>query len=129
MQVEVVSPETVLYSGEGEMVVCRTTDGDIAFLAGHASFIGALDIGKVRVILADGDEHTIAVHGGFVEVGNDKVIVLSDVAELPEQIDAGRAREAKQRAQSALAADSDDQAAKDALARANTRLEVAGAPD
>ena len=124
-----VSPEQVLYEGEGEMVVCRTTDGDIAFLPGHAPFLGALGIAKVRVILADGDEHTIAVHGGFVEVGNDQVIVLSDVAELPEQIDAGRAREAKQRAQSALAADSDDQAAKDALARANTRLEVAGAPD
>ena len=54
LHVEVVSPETVLYSGEGDMVVCRTADGDIAFLPGHAPFIGALGIAKVRVILPDG---------------------------------------------------------------------------
>jgi F-type H+-transporting ATPase subunit epsilon len=67
------------------------------------------------------------VHGGFVEVFNDHVIVLSDVAELPEQIDVPRAREAKDRAEVALRADEHDEDAKDALARAETRLDVAGA--
>jgi F-type H+-transporting ATPase subunit epsilon len=127
LQVEVVSPEEVLYSGEGEMVVCRTADGDIAFLPGHAPFIGALGVAKVRVILPGSGEQAIAVHGGFVEVGHDRVIVLSDVAELPEQIDVERAREAKARAEAALAQDDQDEAAAGALARAVLRLDVAGA--
>jgi F-type H+-transporting ATPase subunit epsilon len=127
LQVEIVSPERVLYSGEGEMVVARSSDGDIAFLPGHAPFIGALDIAPVRVILPSTGEQAAAVHGGFVNVSNDQVIVLSDVAELPEQIDVERAREAKTRAEAALRADEHDEAASDALARANTRLEVAGA--
>jgi F-type H+-transporting ATPase subunit epsilon len=55
------------------------------------------------------------------------VIVLSDVAELPEQIDVPRAQEAKARAEAALRADEHDEDARDALARAETRLEVAGA--
>jgi len=127
LQVEVVSPEEVLYSGEGDMVVCRTADGDIAFLPGHAPFIGALGVAKVRVILPGSGEQVIAVHGGFVEVGHDRVIVLSDVAELPEQIDVERASEAKARAESALGRDELDEAAADALARAELRLDVAGA--
>ncbi|HZP27587.1 MAG TPA: ATP synthase F1 subunit epsilon [Acidimicrobiia bacterium] len=127
LQVEVVSPEDVLYSGEGEMVVCRTADGDIAFLPGHAPFIGALGTAKVRVILPGSGEQAIAVHGGFVEVGHDKVIVLSDVAELPEQIDTERARVAKERAEAALASNEQDEAAAAALARARLRLDVAGA--
>ena len=127
LHVQVVSPEQILYEGEGEMVVCRTDDGDIAFLPGHAPLLGALGVAKVRVILPGEGEYPIAVHGGFVEVSNDRVIVLSDVAELPEQIDIERATAARQRAQAALAADGDDEFAMGALARAGLRLEVGGA--
>ncbi len=126
MQVEVVSPERVLYEGEGEMVVCRTEDGDIAFLPGHAPFLAALGTAAVRVIHPDG-EHMIAVHEGFVEVANDRVIVLSDVAELPDQIDVARAAAAKAAAEAVLATVPDDDEAAAALARANLRLEVAAA--
>ncbi|HUV11183.1 MAG TPA: ATP synthase F1 subunit epsilon [Acidimicrobiia bacterium] len=125
LHVEVVSPEQVLYSGEGEMVVCRTADGDIAFLPGHAPFLGALGVAKVRVVLPDG-EQAIAVHAGFVEVSNNHVVVLSDVAELPEQIDLPRAQAAKARAEAALVADELDAAAADALQRAELRLDLAG---
>lgn len=127
LSVEVVSPERVLYSGAGEMVVCRTSEGEIAFLTGHARFLGALGIGVVRSILPEQGEQVIAVHGGFVEVANDRVIVLSDVAELPEQIDVERARRAFQQAEEHLAADPDDEEAQAALLRARNRLEVAGA--
>jgi F-type H+-transporting ATPase subunit epsilon len=127
LQVQVVSPEQVLYEGEAEMVVCRTSDGDIAFLPGHVPFLGALGIGKVRALLPGGEEQTVAVHGGFVEVNHDKVIVLSDVAELPEQIDVARAEAARGRAEAALAAREHDEEAAAALARAELRLEVAGA--
>jgi F-type H+-transporting ATPase subunit epsilon len=126
LHVQVVSPEQVLYEGDAEMVVCRTADGDIAFLPGHAPLLGALGIAKVRAILPDGGEVVVAVHGGFVEVSNDRVIVLSDVAELPEHIDVGRAHAAKQQAEAALAADGDDELAMGALARAALRLEVSG---
>ena len=119
--VTVVSPEQVLYEGEGEMVACRTTEGEIAFLPGHQPLLGALGTAKVRVILADG-EQTIAVHEGFVEVSADRVVVLSDVAELPEEIDAARAQAAKERAEAALASDPEDEDAKAALARAELRL-------
>jgi F-type H+-transporting ATPase subunit epsilon len=127
LQVQVVSPEQVLYEGDAEMVVCRTSDGDIAFLPGHVPFLGALSIGKVRALLPDGAEQTVAVHGGFVEVNHDKVIVLSDVAELPEQIDVVRAEAARSRAEAELAAHEHDEEATAALARAELRLEVAGA--
>ena len=126
LQVELVSPERVLYTGEAEMVVCRTSDGEIAFLPGHAPFLGALGVGVVRVLLLEEGEQAAAVHGGFVEVTDDRVIVLSDVAELAETIDVERARRAKQQAEERLRADENDVDAQGALARAESRLAVAG---
>ena len=127
LDVQVVSPERVQYSGEARMVTCRTTDGELAFLTDHAPLIGALGIGEVRIAPESGEDEVAAVHGGFVEVRNNKVVILSDVAELKDQIDVNRAKEAKSRAQSALQSDGDDQEAKDALRRAEVRLQVAGA--
>jgi F-type H+-transporting ATPase subunit epsilon len=126
MQAELVSPEQVLFEGEADMVIARTAGGgDIAFLPGHAAFLGALAIWPVRIIQPDGSEVRAAVHGGFVEVSNNTVTVLTDVAELPEQIDVERATEARERAQQVLAANPDDEDAAAALARAEVRLEVA----
>ena len=80
MTVEVVSPESVLFSGEATMVITRTLGGgEIAFLAGHAPFLGALTENHTRVFLADGGVDDIAVHGGFVEVSDNKVSILSDI--------------------------------------------------
>jgi F-type H+-transporting ATPase subunit epsilon len=126
LEVQVVSPERILYSGDATMVVCRTIGGgDIAFLTGHAAFIGALDIHSVKVVTEPGRDQLIAVHGGFVEVSNNRVTILSDVAELPEQIDRSRAERAKERAETALRENSDDPEAKAALARAEVRILVA----
>jgi len=126
LHVEVVSPEAVQYSGEAEMVVCRTVGGgDIAFMAGHEPFLGALDIAQVRVLLEGGGTQVVAVHRGFVEVANDRVIVLSDIAELAEDVDRLRAERAKGAAESTLASDPDDEDAAEALARAELRLVVA----
>lgn len=125
MQVEVVSPERILYTGEADMVSCRTTDGDIAFLANHAPFVGALGVAPMRISSPEGTV-SVAVHGGFVEVRDNRVIVLSDVAELAEQIDVERAREALERAEAELRTDPDDASAAAALARATVRLQVAG---
>jgi F-type H+-transporting ATPase subunit epsilon len=126
LEVQVVSPERILYSGQATMVICRTTGGgDIAFLTGHAPFIGALDIWPVEIVASEGPRQRVAVHGGFVEVSNDRVTLLSDVAELPEQIDVARAQRAKDTAEATLRSDSDDEEAKAALARAEVRIDVA----
>jgi len=125
LDVALVSPERILFTGEAEMVVCRTPDGEIAFLSQHAPFVGTLDIAPVRVIEVGGGEVKAAVHGGFVEVRDDKVSVLSDVAELPDQIDVERARRAKEQAEQRLR-EGDDPEAEAALRRANLRLAVAG---
>ncbi len=129
LQVEVVSPESVLYSGECTQVIARTVDGELGFLTGHAPFIGALGIGVVRLTTMAGAEFCIAVHGGFVEVSNDLVTLLSDVAETGETVDVVRARSAVSRANDALAAHSDSEEALSALRRAETRLQAAGAEE
>ena len=116
LQVELVSPERILYSGEAEMVIARTAGGDIAFLTGHAPFVGVLGIGKVVVREVGGSSVVAAVHGGFVEIKDNRVSILSDVAELSTQIDVARAREALSRA-------GDDE---DARRRAEVRLDAAG---
>lgn len=142
LQVELVSPERIIYSGPAESVIARTVGGgDIAFLAGHAPFVGALEIGVVTIRGTDAaDDEVVAVHGGFVEVsshpGEDgeapqtHVTILSDVAELRSQIDIDRARAAKDQAEAALR-DADDAIATaeatDALRRATVRLTVAQA--
>jgi F-type H+-transporting ATPase subunit epsilon len=85
LQVELVSPEEILYSGEAEMVVVRTVGGgEIAFMTGHAPFLGALDEGEARIHQAGGSVQSVDVNGGFVEVSHDKVTILSDEAELSE---------------------------------------------
>ena len=129
MHVELVSPERILYSGDAEMVVCRTVDGgEIAFLSGHAPFLGALGEGMVR-IKTSSEEVVAAVHGGFVEVRDNRVIVLSDVAELSPDIDVERARRAKEAAEGRSGGGSgdEDEAAETAAAlrRATTRLAAA----
>lgn len=126
MQVEVVSPERILYSGEADMVVCRTTDGDIAFMANHAPFIGALGIGAVKIYSGGNVVEQAAVHGGFVEVSNNAVTILSDVAELASQIDLRRAEEALERAQAQLTREQDAEV-EAAVRRATVRVDLARA--
>ena len=125
LDVALVSPERILFSGEADMVVCRTSDGEIAFLTGHAPLVGALGIGTVRIKQADGEEVKAAVHGGFVEVRDNRVSILSDVAELPDQIDVERARRAREDAERQVQA-GDNAGAEAALRRAHVRLELAG---
>jgi F-type H+-transporting ATPase subunit epsilon len=125
-EVQLVSPEAILFEGSAEMVVCRALDGDIAFLKDHVPYLGVLDDDAVRIIQPDDAETAAAVHGGFVQMNGDKLVVLSDLAELKDDIDVPRAQQAKQSAEAALATDPDDTEAQDALTRAETRLKVAG---
>ncbi|CAN5746946.1 F0F1 ATP synthase subunit epsilon [soil metagenome] len=132
LQVEVVSPERILWEGEAAMVQARTVGGgEIAFLTGHAPFLGALQTARVVVRPdGDGEDQAIAVHGGFVEVSDDRVTILSDVAELADTIDTDRARRAAERAEAARSGAEGEalDEAEAALRRAQVRLEAAGQP-
>jgi F-type H+-transporting ATPase subunit epsilon len=76
MNVAVVSPEQVLFDGEATQVITRTTEGDVAFLANHAPFLGTLAPGETRVYLPDGSVQHFEIEGGFVEVSNNTVSIL-----------------------------------------------------
>lgn len=126
LRVDVVSPERVLYSGEATQVITRTLGGgEIAFLPGHAAFLGALTENHTRVYLTDGTIQDIAVHLGFVEVGPDHVTILSDAAELGQDIDLTRAQSAKTRAEEQLRAEHSTEV-EAGLRRAHARIAAAG---
>jgi len=125
MQVEVVSPEKVLFSGEAKQVITRTLDGEVAFLPGHAPFLGALSECHTRITLADDTVLDVAVHGGFVQVSGNTVSILSDIAELGAEIDRERAMRAKEAAETALRKEHDAEV-ESALSRAHARLNATG---
>ena len=125
MHVELVSPERKLFSGESTMVIARPEGGDAAFLPGHAPFLGLLGIGPVIIKVEGAPDIRAAVHGGFIEVRNNRVTILSDVAELASEVDIERARSAKAKIE-AKQHELTDAAAAAALRRAHVRLELAG---
>ena len=123
LQVELVSPERILFSGDATSVTARTEGGDIAFLTGHAPFVGTLQVGVVTIDLTDGTRMKVAVHGGFVEVMDDRVTILSDVAELADQIDRARAERALAAVQASTGTGDPDADA--AARRASLRIDLA----
>jgi F-type H+-transporting ATPase subunit epsilon len=126
LRVEVVSPERVLFSGEATQVITRTIGGgEVAFLPGHAAFLGALTENHTRIYLADGTIQNLAVHLGFVEVGADHVTILSDAAELESDIDVKRAIDAKAKAEEQLRAEHSTEVEAD-LRRAHARIAAIG---
>ena len=125
LQVELVSPERILFSGEADIVIARTVGGgEIAFLTGHAPFLGALDVCTVRIKKTDGEWESAAVHGGFVEVRDDRVIILSDLAELASQIDFERARRDLEELERRVM-ETDDAAIQARLTRVRVRVSLA----
>jgi F-type H+-transporting ATPase subunit epsilon len=122
MQVELVSVERAIWSGEATAVYARTTEGEIGVLPGHAPLLGALAPGwLVRILQADGAEQRVAVHGGFLSVRADGVSVLAEMAEDAGEIDVARARNALERAGNGT-----DEESVDARNRALARLRAAG---
>ncbi len=126
-QVEFVSPEDSLYSGQATQVVARTKGGgEIAFLEGHEPFVGSLDTCEVRVTEESGSVVKFAVRGGFVSVAGKKVTVLSNGAIPANDIDVSVAREQLTTAEAALTSDSEDDGAKADKKWAQVQLTTAG---
>jgi F-type H+-transporting ATPase subunit epsilon len=122
MQVELVSVERPIWSGEANAVYARTTEGEIGILPGHAPLLGALEPGwLVRIQQSDGVEQRVAVHGGFLSVRADGVSVLAEMAESADEIDVARARSALERV-----GDGTDEESVAARNRALSRLRAAG---
>jgi len=82
-QVDVVSPEAIVWSGEAEFVAARTSEGDIGILADHEPTMAVLSTGAA-VIHHGSSRTTIAVHGGFLQIYRNQVTLLSDRAEIVE---------------------------------------------
>jgi len=93
-RLDVVSPETVVWSGDAEMLVTRTTEGEIGILADHEPTMAALATGSSQ-IHADGGVVTLAIHGGFLQIFRNEVTLLTDRAEISEG-DKDQARELAQ---------------------------------
>jgi F-type H+-transporting ATPase subunit epsilon len=82
-QVDIVTPEAVIWSGQAEMVSARTTEGDIGILANHEATMAALATGAVT-IHHDGKVTAAGIHGGFLQIFENRVTLLTDSAELTE---------------------------------------------
>lgn len=126
-RLEIVTPERKVYEKDVDMVVVKGVAGELGILPNHIPLVTPLRIAPVKAKIG-GQEEFIAVHGGFMEVRKDKVTILAEIAELPEEIDVDRARRAKERAESRLQnrEEYDFRRAEIALQKALNRLAVAG---
>jgi F-type H+-transporting ATPase subunit epsilon len=128
LTVEIVTGEEVVYHRDDvQMVVAPGADGTLGILPNHAPLVSLLQGGELRVESGSGEE-SIVMHGGFLEVINNRVLILSDTAERAGEIDIERAEAARARAEEALRNKTDIEdiaAAEDALRRASVRLRIA----
>jgi len=129
-RLEIVTPERMVIADDTvTSVVAPGVEGYLGILANHAPLLVELKIGEVSIERTDGPEQMVAISGGFMEVGGNKALMLADTAELAEEIDVTRAKDAKLRAQDRLhkraEAEIDASRAEAALMRAMNRLHVA----
>ena len=127
-KIEIITPDRVFYTGETDFLEFTTTAGEIGVYKNHIPTTTVLAPGIVTI--HNGDEvKRAAVHAGFAEIQNDKVTLLAEVAEWPDEIDVSRAEAAKERAERRLAEKAeglDVMRAELALRRAIVRIDIAG---
>ncbi len=126
-RLEIVTAERVVFSEDVDAVIAPGIEGQLGVLPHHAPLMTTLMPGEL-LVRKGGEEFSLAITGGFVEVRPDRIIVLADAAERVEEIDVARAEEAKRRAEERLKAPTtevDLLRAEAALRRSLMRLEVA----
>ena len=127
LTLQIITPERIVFQEEDvESLTVPGADGELTILPEHAALMTALKPGPV-VMRRGGEEIDLALSGGFMEVRDDKIILLADTAERSDEIDAARAEEARQRAQERMASHDtavDFARALAALERAQARLRV-----
>lgn len=125
-QLQIISPNRIFYDGEVTMVEMNTGDGQIGVYARHLPVTTTLEPGIVRIHEENGIREA-AVHAGFAVILQDKVTLMAEVAEWPEEIDINRAKEARIRAERRLNEKEgrlDVARAELALRRSLTRIEL-----
>ena len=129
LSLEIATPSRLVVAETVDEVVVPGSQGYFGVLAGHAPLLATLGIGELTYRQGTSQMH-LALTGGFAEVRNDKVIVLAENAERPDEIDRERAQRSRERAERRLsgrdAGDVDFARAQAALARALIRLQAAG---
>jgi len=126
IRLDIVTAERVVFSEEVDVVVAPGIEGQLGILPHHAPLMTTLQPGELRV-RQGGEEFSLVISGGFLEVRPDRVIVLADAAERAEEIDISRAEEAKRRAEERLKQPTpvaDHARVEASLRRALARLEV-----
>ena len=128
LQLEVVTPERRVLAEAVNSVTVPGRNGDMQILPGHAALISELQTG-VLAYNQGGTAQQLHVSGGFIEVNNDKVSVLAEIAERPEEIDAARARLAREHTEKQLSpwsgSEEDFERARAKLERSMVRLQLA----
>ena len=133
IKLEIVSPDRVVYAADIDMLIARSTGGEIGILPKHIPLVTGLQPHAMKIHV-DGGEKLFAVAGGFMEVEPEKITVLATAAEEPIDIDVNRAQRAYERAQERLqklredpeeASIIDEQRVILALKRAEARLQTA----
>ncbi|HEY9765448.1 MAG TPA: F0F1 ATP synthase subunit epsilon [Chroococcales cyanobacterium] len=122
-RLEIVTPDRTVISEEVDFLRVRGSEGELGILSGHAPLFAVLEI-DILQFRKEAKEEVVALMGGFMEVGPDKVAIVSDGAERAVEIDVLRATAAKERAEAQLAKVK-DVGAEAALQRALIRLQAA----
>ena len=132
LKVEILAVDRKVYDGEAQVVVARMPDGEVSILPDHIEAVMPLEIERLVLQGTERGELHVAVHGGTLYTDGERVLVLAETAELPDEIDVERAKEARERAKRRLEAARrgekgiDWARAEAALRRALVRLSVAG---
>lgn len=92
LQIELVSADRVVWSGEASQINARTVEGELGILANHAPLLSLLAAGVVEIDPIDGDHFKVAVSDGFISVADNRVSILSEDAFLASEIDIDKAR-------------------------------------
>lgn len=127
MQLQIITAEREVFSGEVDTLVAPGIEGQLGILPNHAPLITVLQPGELMV-RAGGEESYLALSGGYMEVLGNRVIILADAAEDVDEIDEARAQEAMERAQQRVANRESEAELTQALAslrRAQVRVTVA----
>lgn len=101
-KLEIISPDRSFYSGEATMLEYRTTEGEVGIYADHVSMTQIVAPGVMTITEADGTKKQAALMSGFVEILPEKVTILAETVEWPDEIDKKRANDAKERAERRL---------------------------
>ncbi len=128
-KLEVITPQKSVFSGDVEILTAPGVSGSFQVLRSHAPLLATIGIGELRIMDQTGNELVYSTSGGFVEVNHNVASFLADAIEPKSQIDVGRARAARERAEERLnkkEPGTDIARARAALARAINRLRIAG---